>query len=67
MIPHGSNARGRGCKKVGPWAFSSSPPPMQDQEQNWRMPNIDAVPGCPTSPGKLNGKENKVTTRGLIR
>jgi hypothetical protein len=22
----------------------------QDQEQNWRMPNIDAVPGCPTNP-----------------
>jgi len=40
---------------------------MQDQEQNWRMPNIDAVLGCPTNPGKLNGKENKVTTRGLIR
>jgi hypothetical protein len=65
---HGSNARGRGCKKVGPWAFSSSPPPMQARPRT-KLEN--AQHRCSTrlsyKPGKLNGKENKVTTRGLIR
>jgi hypothetical protein len=59
MIPRQQQCKGR--KKGGlrkSWSLGLFL--LQDQEQNWRMPNIDAVPGCPSAnPGNSKEKETK--------